>query len=100
MSFQTLIEGSGKFLWPADDLDISFKSPWLADRDAVVVVGSFCSKVASRDLGSWFVLQMSDSLDSADILFTVRMLVASMSLAMLTRSARRHPATTRIALRI
>jgi len=30
-----------------------FKSPLLADRDAVVVVGSFCSKVVSWDLRSW-----------------------------------------------
>ena len=53
MSFQSLIGGSGKFLWPADDLDVSFRSPRLADRDAVVVVGSFCSKVASGNLRSW-----------------------------------------------
>ena len=55
VSFQSLIGGSGKFLWPADDLDISFKSPRLADRDAFVVFGSFCSKVANAygDFRTW-----------------------------------------------
>ena len=53
VSFQSLIGGSGKFLWPADDLNISFKSPRLVVRDAVIVVCSFCSKVANGDFRTW-----------------------------------------------
>ena len=33
--FHSLIGGSGKFLWPTDDLDFSFKSPRQATRNDV-----------------------------------------------------------------